>query len=111
LTDGELLLERRTIEFAKVLTYARGVPITREGEAFLDARSIEKDTRLKPKEDRTVSLTFYDVHAREAQVEARLSYQYSTRTVWSQDGVEAIKPVEMKILLASDEQRVLGPRR
>ncbi len=111
LTDRGLLLDRRTIEFAKVLTQARGAPITREGEAFLDARAIERDTRLKPKEDRTVSLTFYNVQASKPQVEARLSYQYSTRTVWSQDGVEATKPVEMKILLASDSHRVLGPRR
>ena len=51
-------------------------------------------------------VTFYDVDAPDGRVEASLWYEYTTRTVRVRDGVETIEPVQMKILLASDDKRL-----
>ena len=101
LTDRGRLVSERTIEFSKVLLNAEGVAITREGEMFLEARSIGSDTRLKPAEKRTVTVTFSDAEAPEGRIEASLFYLYSTHTVKQRDGVEVVEPMEMKFLLAS----------
>jgi hypothetical protein len=106
LRDRGRLVAWRTVEFEKVLANRWRTPIKQEAGMFLDARSILSDTRLKPKEDRTVSVTFENVAAREAEIDARLSYEYSTHTIKVTDGVESIAPVEMKILLASDKRRL-----
>ncbi len=109
LTDRQRPLGRRDIEFAKLLLDKDGAPITREYEAFLDARAAGGDTRIKPKEDRSVVVTFYDVEPLEGLVEASLWYQYSTQCVVSKDGVDTVEPVEMKFLLASQKHRVPSP--
>ena len=106
LLDRGRLVGTRTLEFEKVLTDGRGVPITREHEAFLEARAVRNDTRLKPKENRTLRVTFDDVDVPEGRIEASLWYEYTTRTVRVRDGVETIEPVQMKILLASDDKRL-----
>ncbi len=108
LSDRGSIVARREIEFKKVLLNERGVPVTREHEVFLAARSIGMDTRLKPKERRTVRLTFDNVRAPEGVVEATLWYYYSTRAVKTENGVETVEPVEMKFLLASEKRRLRG---
>ncbi len=104
LMDGDRLVARRTIEFAKVLLNNKGMPITNEEEMFLEARSIRSDTRLKPEEERIVTVTFHNAEMPGGQIEASLWYQYSTRTVKLKDGVEGIEPTEVKFVLASQKR-------
>lgn len=106
LTDGWRELGRRTVEFEKVLLDERGMPITREHEAFLATRAIRNDSRLRPKEQRTISLTFENVDAPKCTVEASLSYQYSTRVLKLKDGAEVVEPMEMQFLLASARKQL-----
>jgi hypothetical protein len=106
LTDRERKIGSRTLTFEKELVDGEGVPITREHEAFLVARSVHSDTRLKPKEERRVVVTFYDAETPEGLVEASLWYQYSTRSVTSKAGTETIEPVDMKFLVASQQRRL-----
>ncbi|MHC4441723.1 MAG: multiheme c-type cytochrome [Planctomycetota bacterium] len=106
LTDRGRMVGRRVIEFAKVLLNEKMIPITREEEMFLEASSIRSDTRLKPMKKRVVSATFYDVDVPEGLIEASLSYQYLTRMVTSEKGAEVIKPIEMKVLIASQKRRL-----
>jgi len=95
---------QRSIAFEKVLMNGRGLPISREYEAFFDARSVRNDTRLRPGERRTVSITFRDVYAPEAVVKASLWYEYCTKAVRVRPEGETIEPVEMKFLLASAQR-------
>jgi hypothetical protein len=108
-TDRQRHVGQRTIAFEKQLLNKDGLPVTREYEAFLDARATGTDTRLKPKEDRRVVLAFHDVEASDGLVEASLWYQYSTQCVVRKEGVETIEPVEMKFLLALQKHRLSLP--
>lgn len=106
LVDRGRRVAQRVLKFEKVLMNHRGMPITQEHEAFLEARSIRSDTRLKAKENRIVSVTFSDVEAPEGQIEAVFWYQYPCHVLREKDGVETIEPTEMKFLLATAKKRV-----
>ncbi len=108
-TKGQRQLGHQTLTFEKRLLDQNGKLITREYEAFLDARRVELDTRLKPKEARAVELTFADVDATDSHLEASLWYEYSTQCVVSRNGAETIEPVDMKFLVASHKYRVPAP--
>ena len=110
LTDRGRQIGRRVIEFQKVLMN-RGRPITEEHEAFLEARSIRYDNRLKPKENRTIDVTFSNVEVSEGLVDVSFWYQYETRAVRVKDGIETIEPIEMKFLLAAEKKRLPMSRR
>jgi hypothetical protein len=105
-SDRGRSVARRDILFEKVLLNARGALINHEDEAFLEARSISRDTRLKPRERRIIPITFRDVVVPEGLVEATLWYQYDTRVLRSKNGEERVEPVNMKILLASGRRAV-----
>ncbi|MFQ5490516.1 MAG: multiheme c-type cytochrome [Phycisphaerae bacterium] len=106
LTDRGRQVGRRVIEFEKVLMNHRGLPITQEHEVFLEASSIRNDTRLKPKENRIIKVTFSNVEVPDGQVEVVFWYQYASHVLREKDGVETIEPVEMKFLLGTDKQRL-----
>jgi hypothetical protein len=106
LSDRGRPVARREIPFEKVLLNAEGALITHENEAFLEARSISRDTRLKPKERRVIPITFRDVVVPEGLIEASLWYQYNTRVLKIENGEGHVEPVEMKFLLASGRRVV-----
>ncbi len=106
LTDRGRLVGERTIEFAKVLLNNEMMPLSREEDMFLEARSIRSDTRLRPRENRNIEITFSDVQAPEGVVEASLSYQYTARVLRQNDPEEHVDPTEMKILIATQQRAV-----
>ncbi|MBI4580748.1 MAG: hypothetical protein HY718_13660 [Planctomycetes bacterium] len=111
LMDRGRVVAQQRIEFAKVLLNDRMIPIAFEEEMFLEARSIKIDTRLKPKEKRTVSVTFRDIQSPEGQIGASLFYEYSTRTMKLREDKEVSEPTVMKILIASQKRAVPGTGR
>lgn len=110
LTDRGRVVAQRTVKFEKVLLNEQWVAISREYEAFFDARSVASDTRLQPKEKRMLTLSFRDLPAPEGRIEASLWYEYDTQSVIARDGTETIEPVNMKFLLAARQRNLPAAR-
>lgn len=106
--DGGAEIGRREIPFEIVMLDKRGRPLQREHEVFLHGVKIRSDTRLKPKETRTIDISFRDIIASRLTLTAALYYEYSTETLVTDDAGERIEPVTMKFLVAS-RQNTMKP--
>jgi len=104
LSSNGQLVRQQGVAFEKVLVDEHGGPVTDELGAFFDAVSIQSDTRLRPKEKRSVSVVFDNVNLESGSVQASLWYQYSTHALRGSGDAATIEPVDMKILLSRDER-------
>ena len=114
LRNGTEVIGQRQVRFEVVMLDAKGRPLHREHELFLEAARVRSDTRLRPDEERTIELTFRDVSARRLSLHAALSYEYSTETLVTKTGEAGagqIEPVAMKFLIASLEKTIRSSRR
>ena len=99
--DGSKLVAQREIPFEIVMVDKNRRPLTTEYDVLINAVSIRRDTRLKPKERRTIDIPFRDVKAKRLTVSAKIYYTYVTESVTSEEGIDKFEPVEMKFLIAS----------
>jgi len=97
-------IARREIPFEVIMRDQSGRPLLREHEVLISAAKVERDTRLKPNEVRTIDIPFRDIKASRLVVTASLYYEYSTEALVVDEKGERIEPVEMRFLVASREQ-------
>ncbi len=112
LREGTRVIDQREIPFEVVMLDKAGRPLRREHEVLVQAARVRSDTRIKPKEARTVDISFRDIKATKLAVTATLNYEYTTETLvpGEKEGEERVEPVTMKFLIATSQStmRQLG---
>jgi len=101
ISDAGQVVEQRKIPFEIVMLDKDARPITREHQLIMEAASVRSDTRLKPREVRTIGISFRHVTATRLTLTANLYYEYSTETLVTDDAGERIEPVTMSFVMAS----------
>ncbi len=109
--NGGAEMGRREIPFEVVMLDKQGRPLQREHDVFLHGAKVRSDTRLKPKETRTIDVSFRDISASRLTLSAALYYEYSTETLVTDDAGKRIEPVAMKFLVASRQHTMKPPGR